>query len=194
MSAYEEVVTTIKQEHRALGHVVEVLQQTLRDIASEHSEVNFNLLASILLYLDDFPERLHHPKEDEHIFKVLRERTADFNSVLNELQGEHVLSAKMLRDMHAALVHYLAGASGSLQTFISCVEAYASLHSEHMRKEEDLLARAGTALPELQWKGILAAFAANEDPLTAYNVRTEFRLLYRRIQNLLPRKLRYPAS
>ena len=193
MSAYELVVDTIKQEHRVLGHVVEVLQHLLRDTAAEHSEVDFNLLASILYYIDDFPERMHHPKEDEYIFKALRELSADSNAVLDELQGEHGLSAKMLRDMHAALVHYLAGANGSLQAFISCVDAYAAMLKDHMRKEEELLARAGPSLPESKWQDILAAFAANEDPMAAHDVRTEFRKLYRRIQNLLPRKLRYPA-
>lgn len=192
MSAYELVVDTIKQEHRVLGHVVEVLQHSLRDIAAEHSEVDFKLLASILYYLDDFPERMHHPKEDEHIFKALRALSADSNAVLDELQGEHGLSAKMLRDMHAALVHYLAGAYGSLQAFISCVDAYAAMLKDHMRKEEELLTRAGPSLPASKWQDILAAFAANEDPMVAHDVRTEFRKLYSHIQNRLPRKLRYP--
>ena len=47
MSAYNFVVDTIKQEHRVLGHVVQVLQHTLRDIAAEHSEVDFSLLSGI---------------------------------------------------------------------------------------------------------------------------------------------------
>jgi hypothetical protein len=63
-----------------------------------------------------------------------------------------------------------------------------------MRKEEDLLARACTCLPDSEWRDILAAFEANEDPLLAQDVRTEFRKLHRRIQNLLPRKLRYPRD
>ena len=192
MSAYNFVVDTIKQEHRALGHVVEVLQHSLRDIAAEHSEVDFKLLASILYYIDDFPERMHHPKEDAYIFKPLREVSADSNAVLDELLGEHGLSTKMLRDMHAALVHYLAGAYGSLQAFISCVDAYAAMLKEHMRKEEELLARAGPSLPESKWQDILAAFTANEDPIASRDVRTEFRNLYGHIQNLLPRKMRYP--
>jgi hemerythrin-like domain-containing protein len=194
MSAYDGVVDTIKQEHRVLGHVVEVLQHVLRDIAAEHSEADFNLLAAALYYIDDFPERLHHPKEDEHLFAGLRARSSDFNALLDELQSEHVRSAEMVREMHAALVHYLAGAYGSLQAFRSQVEAYASMLREHMRKEEDLLARACTCLPDSEWRDILAAFEANEDPLLAQDVRTEFRKLHRRIQNLLPRKLRYPRD
>ena len=193
MSAYELVVDTIKQEYRVLGHVVEVLQKSLLDQAAEHSAPDFNLLAGILCYIDDFPERLHHPKEDEYLFKALRTRSPEFDAVLDDLQHEHVHSARMVREMHAALVHYLAGAYGSLQTFKSCADAYAAMLREHMRKEEDLLSRAGASLTEAAWQDILAAFAANEDPLFAHDLRKEFRMLYRRIQNLLPHKLRYPA-
>jgi hemerythrin-like domain-containing protein len=193
MSAHELVVKTIEQEHRVLGHVVEVLQHVLRDIAAEHAEADFNLLAAALYYIDDFPERLHHPKEDEHLFAALRARSPEFNAVLDELQGEHVLGAEMVREMHAALVHYLAGAYGSLEAFKLRVDAYASMLREHMRKEESLLARACTSLTESEWRDILAAFEANQDPLLARDVRAEFRKLYRRIQNLLPHKLRYPA-
>ena len=193
MSAYELVVQTIKQEHRVLGHVVEVLQHLLRDFAAEHAEPDFNLLAAALYYIDDFPERMHHPKEDEYLFKALRARDSGFGGVLDDLQREHVRSAEIVGEMHAALVHFLAGAHGSLQAFTSCVDAYAAMLREHMRKEEDLLARASSSLPETEWQAILAAFAGNEDPLLAHDVRIEFRKLYSRIQNLLPRKLRYPA-
>jgi len=193
MSAYDLVVDTIRQEHEALGHVVEVLQHVLREMVAEHVEPEFSLLAAALYYIDDFPERLHHPKEDEFLFKALAARDPGLSGVLDELQREHVLSARMVGRMHAALVHYLAGANGSLEAFTSCVDAYAAMLREHMRKEEDLLARAGPVPPETEWQDILAAFAAHKDPLRANDVRTEFRQLYRRIQNLLPRKLRYPA-
>ena len=193
MSAHALVLDTIKQEHRVLGHVVEVLRHSLRDIAAEHSEPDFNLLAAVLYYIDDFPERLHHPKEEEYLFEPLRARTKDFDDVLDALQHEHVRSAAMVRGLHAGLVHYLAGAHGALKTLIDRMEAYAAMLREHMRSEEDLLARAGACMSESEWQAILAAFAANEDPLLAADVRAEFRNLYRRIQTLLPRKLRYPA-
>lgn len=194
MSAYDLVVETIRQEHRVLGHVVEVLQHSLSDIVAEHAEADFNLLAAILYYIDDFPERVHHPKEDEYLFKTLRVQSREFDAVLDDLQQEHVQSARMVREMHAALVHFLAGAYGGLQAFKHCVDDYASMLRAHMRKEEELLARAGASLPESVWQDLLTAFSANEDPLLADDVRVEFRKLYRRIQNLLPTKLRYPRA
>ena len=193
MSAYERVVEAIQQEHRVLGHVVEMLQRTLQEIAAEHIEPDFNLLAAILYYIDDFPERLHHPKEDAHLFKALREHSSQFDAELDDLQQEHALDASMVRELHAALVHCVAGAYGSHQTFVARVNAYATMLKEHMRKEEILLVKTADALTESQWQDILNAFSSNEDPLLASNIRSEFRKLYQRIQNRLPHKLRYPG-
>ena len=172
MSAYERVVETIQQEHRVLGHVVEILQRTVQEIAAEHVEPDFNLLAAILYYIDDFPERMHHPKEDEHLFKALRAHSSEFNAELDELQQEHGLDAKLVRELHAALVHCVAGAYGSHQTFLARVNAYATMLKEHMRKEERLLLKAVDALTDSQWQDVLSAFASNEDPLLASNVRS----------------------
>ncbi|MGQ0751183.1 MAG: hypothetical protein ACT4PS_11660 [Betaproteobacteria bacterium] len=44
------------------------------------------------------------------------------------------------------------------------------------------------------WQRIAAAFEANDDPLFGANGREEFRKLYLRIMNLLPRKVRLQLS
>ena len=36
-----------------------------------------------------FPLALHHPKEDQHLFHRLRERTDEFNAELDELERQH---------------------------------------------------------------------------------------------------------
>lgn len=192
-SSRESVVETIKQEHRALGSVVSVVQRVLQAIAAEKAEPDFALLSAALYYIDDFPERFHHPKEDEFLFKAIRGHAAEFDAILDELQNEHVRSAQMVRDMHRALVRYIAGAYGSLQLLIDCVGAYALMLSDHMKKEEELLTRVNGHLEEPEWRDIANAFASNEDPLAGYRIRTEFRKLRRRIEDLMPDSLRIRA-
>ena len=190
MSGYEIVVGTIKQEHRVLGHVVEVLQHSLRDIAAGHTPLDFGLLATILYYIDDFPERCHHPKEERHFFRTLRERSSEFEPVLDELEAEHVSSAHMMNHLHRALVHYQAGAPQALSELRAGVDAYAAMLSEHMRKEEHLLAQAELVLTADDWSAISVAFEADDDPLFGARPRQAFRLLRLRIRSLLPSKLR----
>ena len=193
MSAYDAVVRTITREHHALSRVVAVLQELLKEIAAEYTEPDFTLLALALYYIDEFPEQMHHPKEDEHLFTALRAKASAFESVLDTLEREHARDAHMVSQMHRALVHYLAGAYGSLDAFKACVDTYAGFLQGHMSKEEGVLGQARDTLSEAEWQRIADAFADNEDPLFGQDIRKEFRKLDQRIRNLLPHKLRYPA-
>lgn len=190
MDAMGVAVAVIKREHRALGTVVEALQRLLGDIVAQHAQPDFTLLSAALYYIVDFPERCHHPKEDEHLFKALRRRTAEFNALLDDLQAEHIRSAQMMTQLQCALVHYQGGAPRGLEAFHAAVDAYSAMLSEHMRKEENLLNQARDKLTEEDWSAIAAAFSANEDPLFSDARREEFHKLYSRILNLLPRKIR----
>lgn len=190
VTAYERALETIRQEHHALGFVMEMLQHLLVDIAKQHAEPDFALLAAALYYIDDFPERCHHPKEDEYLFKAVRQRTGELNAALDALQAEHVRSAQMNAYLQGALVHYQGGAPEGLRRFKDAVDAYAAMLRDHMVKEEQLLAQVRDALTEEDWQKIAAAFEANDDPLFGANPREEFRRLYQRIVSRLPRKMR----
>ena len=190
MDARDVSVAIIKQEHRALEMVLEVLQRLLGDIAARRSERDFALLAAALYYIDDFPERFHHPKEDNHLFKALRRRTTQFDAVLDELQAEHIRSAQMTAYLQRAFVHYQGGAPDGFELFRGAVDAYAGMLLDHMRKEEELLAQSRECLTEEDWREIAAAFETNDDPLFGDNRREEFRKLYFRIVNMLPSKIR----
>lgn len=190
MNAMDVAVATIKLEHRALGAVMEALQRLLAAVAVRHAEPDFTLFSAALYYIDDFPERFHHPKEDEHLFRTLRLRTTEFNALLDELQAEHIHSARVMARLHCALVHYQGGAARGLENFHAAVDAYSAMLSEHMRKEEGLLERARDELTEEDWSNIAAAFSVNDDPLFGDSRREEFRRLYFRIRNLLPSKIR----
>ena len=48
----------------------------------------------MIYYIDAFPERFHHPKEDEYLFYFLRIRHPDAIPLLDRLQGEHRAGAK----------------------------------------------------------------------------------------------------
>lgn len=190
MSAREDAVSTIRSEHASLETVIEALQRIISEIAAEHAEANFALLSAALYYFDDFPERCHHPKEDEYLFKALRRRTAVFNAELDVLQAEHIRSAQMVGYLHRALVHYQGGAPQGLRDLQAGIDAYAALLAGHMRREERLLASAHEHLTGDDWEEIAAAFTANVDPLFREGRSADYSRLYARIVSLLPAKLR----
>jgi hemerythrin-like domain-containing protein len=190
MSASDVAIATIQSEHRSLGMVLHMLQSMLSKIAAEHVAADFALLATVLYYIDDFPERCHHPKEDEYLFKCLRLRSTEFDAVLDRLQTEHARSAITVAGLHRALVHYQGGAPEGLRLFKAAVDSYADEMREHFGLEDALMTRARAALREEDWELIAWAFTANDDPLFGSNQRLEFSMLYHRIMVLVPRKIK----
>ena len=187
-------VETVKQEHRALSQVVELLRHLLRDIKAGYTEPDFHLLSLALYYIDEFPGRLHHRKEDEYFFAALQRHTDQFDPLLGRLDNEHARDRETIGDLHRLLVLYQAGAPGALDQFRAAVEDYAATLYEHMRSEEGLLAASGEHLTNDEWQAIAEAFGRDKDPLFGTERRREFAVLHHRIVNLLPRKMRVESS
>ncbi len=187
----DSALAIIRDEHCMLRSVMHALEQVVREVLAQRIEADPALIASMLYYIDDFSERCHHPKEDEYLFRLLRERTSSGDAVLDELQAQHVHSAQMMAYLQQLFVHYLGGASDGLRHFSDAVESYAAFLWDHMEQEEDrVLPLAEKHLQAGDWQAIDAAWRSNKDPLRGEQLQPEFHKLKQRIANLPPRGLR----
>jgi hemerythrin-like domain-containing protein len=186
----ERALSALQKEHRSLLEVVALLERLLDDLARFDSAPDFVLLSSALHYIDEFPERVHHPKEEQHIFDRLRRRTTALDPALDRLCAQHVESDTLSRRAARAMVRYQGGAHDGLSRLRAAVRAYSALLTEHIAAEEQLFECAAAYLTEGDWLSIAAAFEAHVDPLSAHSTVAEFRLLHERIRNMLPRKMR----
>ena len=158
-----EAVGVIKQEHRALTAVISALEYLARDVGNG-GEPDYEVLSVILDYIETFPNRLHHPKEDRYLFSALRRRDASAAAVLDELEAEHQRGDGQIHELRYLLTRCRVGVPGARQAFAAAVEAYAAFHWEHLRKEEDVV--LPLALKELtadDWEAIDAAFGISDD-------------------------------
>ena len=179
-------ITIIKDEHRALAAVLNGLLYLNRQVRDSGQKPDFPLLKAMLDYIVAFPDRLHHPKEDEYVYRVLRERDPGVASVLDELQDEHQRGPDATQRMVDALSAY-GSDPAVFEAFAEAVSAYADFQWAHMRKEEEvILPVAEKALFASDWTAIDAAFASNADPLVGVGTQREFRELFRTVVNLMP--------
>lgn len=180
-------IQIIEDEHRSLAAVLHGLLYLVREIRLRGAAPDFELLGAMLNYIDAFPERFHHPKEDAYLFRLLRERDPGAAPVLDRLEAEHRDGAKHIQRLKDALARYQREGAPAFAEFAQGVADFASFHWEHMRAEEsDVLPRARRHLTSADWTEIDAAFANNEDPLLGEGARASFRELFRRIVNLAP--------
>jgi hemerythrin-like domain-containing protein len=180
-------IRIIEDEHRSLAAVLHGLSYLVREIRLRGAAPDFELLGAMLHYIDAFPERLHHPKEDAFLFKRLRERDPASGPLLDRLEAEHREGATHIENLRKALARYQHEGAREFGAFAQGVTDYAAFHWEHMRAEEhEVLPRARQRLTAADWAEIDEAFADNADPLLGIDAQENFRQLFRRIVNLAP--------
>jgi hemerythrin-like domain-containing protein len=161
-----QAIAILKSEHRSISAVLQALKDLARRAQDASVRPQFQALRSLVRYMDEYPEQLHHAKEDEHLFARLLLRAVEARPLIDELHAEHEKSARMIRELERALLFFEEDWPGGRREFQQAVDAYAEFQWQHMRKEEEqLLPLAERHLPPEDWKAIERAFAANTDPV-----------------------------
>jgi hemerythrin-like domain-containing protein len=144
-------------------------------------------MQAMVQYIRTFPVALHHPEEEEYLFRKLRERTSEVNADLDELERQHGRDQELVAELAATVERHAAGGA-STEEVEQAVSRYAAFIWEHLGREEGvILPAAERHLTEEDWKEINAAFAENQDPRFGADTDAEYRRLFSRIVNLAPR-------
>ena len=182
--AAAKALDIIREEHRTLAAVLHGLKFLVQGIRSGQAPADFELFRAMVYYIDAYPERLHHPKEEQFLFRLLRLRTTAADALLDDLRHEHEAGDQAIRNLERKLLAYEHGAP--FATFGDAADAYVDTYFSHMRKEEkQVFALAEQWLSVADWAEIGAAFAENRDPQSGPDA-AEFRTLFSRIVNLAP--------
>jgi hemerythrin-like domain-containing protein len=182
----------IRTEHRALASVLHALQYLARHIRDQGSTPDYGLLRLMVDYIEGFHQRFHHPKEDDYLFAAVRERTRDGDTVLAELEAQHAEGGGWIHNLRDAINRLQASGGKDAVAFAKAVDTYADFHWKHMRIEEDeLMPLAQRVLTPDDWKGIDAAFTANDDPMFGKAPREEFAALFKLIVSQAPAPIGY---
>src|SRR3954469_5970559 len=132
-------VQAVKDEHRAISAVLHGLRYLSNQIVESPVQPNFAVFRAMIRYIDEFPERLHHPKEEKFLFAPLVARDAGASRLVAELHDEHLAGARLIRELEDSLDYLEKNSPAGAATFRSAIDAYADFHWSHMRKEEDQL-------------------------------------------------------
>lgn len=180
-------LATIGDEHRSLAAVIHGLEFVVREARATGNAPSFPLLRAIVHYVAEFPEKLHHPKEDAYLFRKLRQRTREFDATLDELERQHVAGRENVARLARAIARYEVDPAGGFEELAAAVERFAADQMAHMRLESKVILPAALQhLTPLDWVQIGEAFAANGDPRFSVEDDQEYRRLFARILNLAP--------
>jgi len=182
-----DALQIIQSEHRSLNAVLHCLDSVVAAAEETGAAPDFMLLDAIVDYIDRFPDRVHHPKEDKYLFPALARRRPALRPVLEALRAEHRRCAALTAELRAALDFYRRAPEQGLTAFIAAVRGYVDFQRAHLQREErEVIPIARQALAPDDRAALDRAFAANVDPLFGGKPEAEFEALFTRIVNLAP--------
>jgi len=180
-------LTIIRDEHQALAAMLRSLSMLLAEHRRKGAPPDFGVLRAMLLYVDEFPEKLHHTKESELLFPMLRSRSAEAADVLDKLDHDHAQGEKAIRDLEHDLLAYEVLGGDRAASFEKSVNRYIDFYLAHMGVEESqVLPLAQRVLTDADWTELDAAFMKNRDPLTGHEPDDVYRPLFSRIVMTAP--------
>ena len=177
----------IREEHLALAAMLRSLKLLLAQARREGALPDFGVLRAMLFYVDEFPERLHHPKESALLFVRLRERAPELATALARLDNDHARGEAAVREVEHALLAFEVMGESRRAAFEQAVDRYVEGYLAHMALEEaEILPAAKRWLTPEDWSELDAAFSANRDPLTGHEPADEYRELFHTIVHNAP--------
>ena len=173
----------IRDEHAAVSAVLRSMLQMMERDPDEQPERFFDVLRAMLFYIDEFPERRHHPKESDLLFPKIARVAPELMGVIERLESDHVSGESRVRELqHLLLAWELLGDSRRV-AFQEAAARYVEFYLNHMRTEEtELLPVAQKLLSEADWVQLNAAFATHaDDPLVSGDHDPVYDRLFTRI-------------
>ncbi|MDT4866825.1 Hemerythrin HHE cation binding domain protein [compost metagenome] len=178
-------MTALRDEHRSLAAVLQALKEVIQQASLTQQPADVRLLRAMLFYVDAFPERLHHPKEEIYLYRKLRERAPEYTSLLDSLQHDHDTGGARLQELRVALDALEQNPVAGLSDFAAAVDAFTVSQLRHMSIEEQSLMPAARAhLTPADWTEIKHAFQDNADPRFGADADEPFEHLLGRLLSL----------
>lgn len=187
MRSSHAAIKSIQADHDLLSAVIQAMVQIVRGIEKGGKAPDLKVFRAMLFYIREYPEKLHHPKEDHFLFPIVRRRAHEVDHAIAELEAQHTLGDRLVLQLEHALARYELEGKPAFEPFYLMVEQYAGFYSAHMHLEEDkILATAAEVLTEEDWITLDAAFANNNDPLIGSQYKEGLDKLFSLIVNLAP--------
>ena len=182
-----EALRIIEDEHQSLAAILHAIRYMLKEIGGGRLEPDFKLLRAMVHYLDAYPEKRHHPKEDEFLFARLAQKTDEAAAVIARLEKEHAAGEERIKSLETAIHRYAAGERDGYDGFVQAFNSFAEFYRNHMMLEErEILPLCRKHFTQEDWDAVAAGFRENNDPMGGTREGEDFRAIFSRLVAAAP--------
>jgi hemerythrin-like domain-containing protein len=174
----------IREEHQHLASVLRSMRHLAEEMA-ERDPLQLKFFRALLFYINEFPERVHHPKEEQYLFAKIKERTHQLDAELNLLTEQHSEGEQLALQLQTTLTRYEFNGITVLPQLRSLVERYTQFYFNHIDAEEKyILPVALQVLNDADWQVIDQAFTNNRQRLDQEGDRYVYEQLFAAIRKV----------
>ena len=180
-------VDIIQHEHEHLSAVIQGMLYFVRGIEKGGAAPDLKVFRAMLYYIAEYPEKVHHPKEDKYLFAKIKERTHQLDGELDALIEQHGKGELLARQLQDALLRYEFNGPAAFTHFHNLVEQYAKFYYSHMTTEEKVIIPVAKQVLNINdWQEIDRAFIENRQQLDDAGERYRYEQLFSMIVNISP--------
>lgn len=167
-------------EHVYFRQLLDLLHKQI-DLFRSGQEPSYELMLDIISYLQDYSDKVHHPREDV-AFDRLASHFPAIELVLTRLRQEHRVIAHAGETLHNMLNEILSGAIIARAELEAAAATYLVYYGNHIAKEEEeILTRAARTLTPEDWEAVRNAVPSVADPLFGDRPEARYQGLRRQI-------------
>lgn len=189
MSAWgpRTAVKVILAEHEQLTTVIGGMLRFIDILDEGEKPPGLMIFRAMLYYIREYPEQVHHPKENRFLFTRLRARTHELDEIIDELELQHAQGDVRLRNLENALSRYELTGRAALPALRILVEEYAKFYANHRQLEEErILPVAQRVLTKEDRDEIDRVFCANRDLFKGVKLEEDLDKLFSMIIKTFP--------
>lgn len=182
-----DAIQIIRDEHTAVAAMLRSLKLLVEKGHGGKPQRFFEVVRSMLFYIDEFPERRHHPNESKFLFPLLMRGAPELRSVIERLEIDHENGERRVRELQHLLAAWEILGDGRREAFAAALQEYVQFYLNHMRIEEtQLLPAAQRVLSSDERERLDATFSEQRDPLAGGPRDAEYEALFSRIVQKAP--------
>ncbi|WP_395019678.1 hemerythrin domain-containing protein [Dongia sp.] len=169
------ILEQLQIDHRNMRQLLRVLEEEL-----EAGHPDFDLMRQIVDYALNYPDLIHHPRE-ERLLRRLLERDPASKALVGGLTADHELLAQLTHRFAAALHNVEHDVEVPRALFRKLADDYLSHSRQHMEFEEErFFPRLIAMFDDADWREF-DGLTKGYDPLFGNAVERHYRALHERI-------------
>lgn len=171
-----EIIDSLREDHRNMHRLLDVLESQV-EVFRRGEEPDYDLLTQTVDYCLNYPDHVHHPKEDR-VYRRMAEKDPALKKQVGDLEAAHVELSDLTQRVAQTLDAILKEGEVDRQAVVGVAETFIRAYRRHIDIEEkSFFPLAERVLEADDWQAIEADMAQSTDPLFGEEAAENYRRL-----------------